>query len=71
LGLGEDEATVDCHLEATSSAWDQGQALDPVAVLVEKLLRRPGGSKEVVSRYTVLDLDVDFLGHPSPLPHSP
>lgn len=67
LRLGEDEATVDCHLEATAAAGDQGQALDVTGVAVKKLLRRPGGSKEVVSRHAVLDLNGQFLGHLSPL----
>ena len=67
LRLGEDEATVHCHLEATAAAGDQGQALDVIAVAVKKLLRRPGGSKEVVSRHAVLDLNGQFLGHLSPL----
>jgi hypothetical protein len=67
LRLGEDEATVHCHLEATAAAGDQGQALDVIAVAVKKLLRRPGGSKEIVSRHAVLDLNGQFLGHLSPL----
>jgi len=61
--LGEDEATIHCHLEATATAGDQRQALDAIAVSVKKLLRRPGGSKEVVSRHAVLDLNGQFLGH--------
>jgi len=63
LGLREDEAAVHRHLEATAAAGDQGQALDTVAVPVKKLLRRPGGSKEVVSRHAVLDLNGQLLGH--------
>jgi hypothetical protein len=66
-GLGEDEAAIHCHLEATAAAGDQGQALDTIAVPVKKLLRRPGGPKEVVSRHAVLDLNGQFLGHFSPL----
>jgi hypothetical protein len=62
-GLGEDEATIHCHLEATATAGDQGQAFDAIAIAVKKLLRRPGGSKEVVSRHAVLDLNGQFLGH--------
>jgi hypothetical protein len=62
-GLGEDEAVVHCHLEATAAAGDQGQALDIVAIAVKKLLRRPGGSQEVVSRHAVLDLNGQLLGH--------
>ena len=65
LSLGEDEAAIHRYLEATASAWDQGQALDTVAVPVKKLLRRPGGSKEVVSGHAVLDLNGQFLGHSS------
>jgi hypothetical protein len=49
------------------AAGDQGQALDHIAIAVKKLLRRPGGSKEVVSRHAVLDLNGQFLGHLSPL----
>jgi hypothetical protein len=67
LSLGEDEAVVHRHLEATVAAGDKGQALDHVAIAVKKLLRRPGGSKEVVSRHAVLDLNGQFLGHLSPL----
>jgi hypothetical protein len=67
LRLGKDEAAVHCHLEATAAAGDQGQALDVIAVAVKKLLRRPGGSKEVVSRHAILDLNAQFLGHFSPL----
>jgi hypothetical protein len=66
LGLREDKAAIHCHLEATAAAGDQGQALDVVAIAVKKLLRRPGGSKEVVSRHAVLDLNGQFLGHFSP-----
>ena len=49
-GLRVDQATVHRHLEATAAAGNEAQTLDQVAVLVEKLLRRPGGSKEIVSR---------------------
>ena len=66
LGLREDKAAIHCHLEATAAAGDQGQALDVVAIAAKKLLRRPGGSKEVVSRHAVLDLNGQFLGHFSP-----
>jgi hypothetical protein len=61
--LGEDEATIHRHLKATATAGDQRQAFDAIAVSVKKLLRRPGGSKEVVSRHAVLDLNGQFLGH--------
>jgi hypothetical protein len=67
LCLRKDEATVHCHLEATAAAGDQCQAFDVIAVAVKKLLRRPGGSKEVVSRHAVLDLNGHFLAHLSPL----
>jgi len=62
-GLGEDKAAIHRHLEATAATRDQAQALDPVAVPVKKLLRRPGGPKEVVSRHAVLDLNGQLLGH--------
>jgi hypothetical protein len=55
--LGEDEAAIHCHLKATAAAGDQGQAFDAIGISVKKLLRRPGGSKEVVSRHAVLDLN--------------
>ena len=64
-GLGVDQAAVHSHLETTSAAGHEAQTLDQVAVLVKNLLRRPGGSKEIVSRHTVLDLNGQLLalGH--------
>jgi hypothetical protein len=64
--LREDEVPIRRHLESTASAGNQAQALDSVAELVQKLLRRPGGSKEVVSRHAILNLDAQLLGHISP-----
>jgi len=64
-GLGVHQAAIHRHLEAATAAGNEAQTLDQVAVLVKKLLRRPGGSKEIVSRHTVLDLNGQFfvLGH--------
>jgi hypothetical protein len=63
LSLGEDEATIHCHLEATAAAGDERQALDGIVVPLKKLRRRPGGSEEVVSRHAVLDLNGQLTGH--------
>jgi hypothetical protein len=71
-GLGVHQSTVHRHLEAAAAAGNEAQTLDQVAVLVEKLLRRPGGSKEIVSRHAVLDLNGQLLvlGHLLPPLHS-
>ncbi len=61
--LGEEQFPVHRHLEPARSAGDQRQGLDAVPESVEKLLRRPGGPEEVVSRRTVLDVDLQLLGH--------
>jgi hypothetical protein len=67
-GLGVHQAAIHRHLEAATAAGNEAQTLDQVAVLVKKLLRRPGGSKEIVSRHAVLDLNGQLLvlGHLAP-----
>lgn len=55
--LGEDQLSVDRHLEDPSTGGDQGEQLHVVSQLVEHRFRQADGLGKVVSHVAVLDRD--------------